>query len=268
MNVQALSRILVHEEGLCGSAAEVETLIESIVLDSEDDDDGEDDEGVICRTIRILLEDYLGLSQSRAEEIRARVILLPEGSDDHDSVSSTAHEETSGNRASQSDRDDEDDDDTEEEELIGLGECNLCERHNMKLTRHHLVPKSTWASVVPRIQRGADDDETGLQDLMRMLRMQSAATAAGIDGTGALSLTRASIRRAIGRHTVDVCRPCHSVVHGAHDNMTLALQYNTLEGLLSDSTIHRHAKWASQQRSGRCGHNPIRMGKARRSKLK
>eukprot|EP00548_Thalassiothrix_antarctica_P011923 CAMPEP_0194162536 /NCGR_PEP_ID=MMETSP0152-20130528/79549_1 /TAXON_ID=1049557 /ORGANISM="Thalassiothrix antarctica, Strain L6-D1" /LENGTH=209 /DNA_ID=CAMNT_0038872441 /DNA_START=36 /DNA_END=669 /DNA_ORIENTATION=+ len=45
---------------------------------------------------------------------------------------------------------DDDDDDDDDDEMIGEGECELCERE-IKLTRHHLIPRSTWKRMFPKI---------------------------------------------------------------------------------------------------------------------
>merc|ERR1712038_1434858 len=40
------------------------------------------------------------------------------------------------------------------------GECELCERE-MKLTRHHLIPKRTWKNIAPRFLLAAPFVERG-----------------------------------------------------------------------------------------------------------
>jgi len=39
---------------------------------------------------------------------------------------------------------------SEEEEWLEEGECELCERY-IQLTKHHLIPRSTWTKLEPRL---------------------------------------------------------------------------------------------------------------------
>ena len=66
-------------------------------------------------------------------------------------------EDVEGNRRSCHDDDDGgdgDDGDDDDGDYIGEGECELCER-TVKLTRHHLVPKSTWPRMRKRLWNAA-----------------------------------------------------------------------------------------------------------------
>lgn len=47
---------------------------------------------------------------------------------------------------------------------------------------------------------------------------------------------------------VDLCRLCHSGLHGLYDEMTLATRFNTLSLLQADPAISRHVRWVSKQR--------------------
>lgn len=49
--------------------------------------------------------------------------------------------------------------------------------------------------------------------------------------------------------TIDVCRPCHSAIHRAHDARTLAERFTTREQLLADEEIRRFVAWARKQRT-------------------
>uniref|UniRef100_A0A7S1ZQN5 Uncharacterized protein n=1 Tax=Trieres chinensis TaxID=1514140 RepID=A0A7S1ZQN5_TRICV len=53
-------------------------------------------------------------------------------------------------------------------DLIGEGECELCERP-VKLTRHHLIPKSTWPKMKKTILSAADAIEDGDEERMAVL---------------------------------------------------------------------------------------------------
>ena len=46
------------------------------------------------------------------------------------------------------------DDENDDGDMIGEGECELCERE-VKLTRHHLIPKSTWPRMKKKLWNAA-----------------------------------------------------------------------------------------------------------------
>ncbi|CAN0389338.1 unnamed protein product, partial [Ectocarpus sp. 13 AM-2016] len=54
---------------------------------------------------------------------------------------------------------------------------------------------------------------------------------------------------AVLNRTIAICRPCHSAVHRAHDALTLAERFTTVEELLADETIGRFVAWARKQRT-------------------
>ncbi|KAK1742421.1 hypothetical protein QTG54_006986 [Skeletonema marinoi] len=54
---------------------------------------------------------------------------------------------------------DESDDYDDDGEFVGEGECQLCERA-VKLTRHHLIPKTTWSRIKKRLWNAASTIET------------------------------------------------------------------------------------------------------------
>ncbi len=47
---------------------------------------------------------------------------------------------------------------------------------------------------------------------------------------------------------VHVCKQCHSGVHKAYDEMTLAKKFKTLEKIQTDATLGRHFEWVAKQR--------------------
>lgn len=57
------------------------------------------------------------------------------------------------------DDDIEGDDDESDGDYVGEGECQLCERA-VKLTRHHLIPKTTWPRIKKRLWNAASTIET------------------------------------------------------------------------------------------------------------
>lgn len=65
---------------------------------------------------------------------------------------------------------------------------------------------------------------------------------------------RAYFRRAYTREElqagVDLCRLCHSAVHRAHDEVTLAREFSTLAALRTSPDLQRHVRWARKQKHG------------------
>jgi 5-methylcytosine-specific restriction endonuclease McrA len=47
---------------------------------------------------------------------------------------------------------------------------------------------------------------------------------------------------------VMVCRHCHNGIHALHSEKHLAEQLNTLEALLDDPAIKKHAAWVARRR--------------------
>uniref|UniRef100_A0A7R9ZKQ2 Uncharacterized protein n=1 Tax=Craspedostauros australis TaxID=1486917 RepID=A0A7R9ZKQ2_9STRA len=72
-------------------------------------------------------------------------------------------------------------------------------------------------------------------------------------GNGVVSIKKSLLRTMLQHHTIDICRPCHSQIHRTHDNMTLAMEYSTMEALLSDDSIRKFCKWANKQKVGKYG---------------
>ena len=138
------------------------------------------------------------------------------------------------------------DSDDDDKNFLGEGCCELCER-SIKLSRHHLIPKSTWPRIETKLLRAGEAIEKG--DLHR-----AGMIAEGLEHLlpciSAGENAKRSIRVAMQR-TANVCRPCHSAVHAAADNISLAVHYNTVEKLLSNDKVFRFSKWASKQRAGK-----------------
>ena len=133
----------------------------------------------------------------------------------------------------------------EEEEYIGEGECELC-KHFLKLTKHHLIPKSMWLHI-----------ETKLLHAAAAVNKHDWEQTKRILGHGLEHLhldfnesTRSSICHIMGK-TCSICHPCHLAIHSTHDNMTLALNYNTVEKLLGDEKIYKFCQWANKQKAGK-----------------
>ena len=100
------------------------------------------------------------------------------------------------------------------------GQCAMC-RRLMPLTFHHLIPKEAADWV---LSHGLTED-------------QMPSTCAG----GQLT------KEFMTQHGIFCCRPCHSSIHRSEDNRTLALEWNTLDKLLSHTQISKFVAWASTQ---------------------
>lgn len=180
----------------------------------------------------------------------------------------------------------------DEDECLGEGECELCER-TIRLTKHHLIPKTTWTKLEPRLvkvaaalqllQRGEEEGQLpggkvggdnrarhqrsshhdkahqqqeissiGTSDsLVELVREAVDGNSSSPTSTAADDVSpKKTVRRLLGA-TCLICRPCHSAVHDRFDEMTLALDYNTVDRLLEDSAIRKFAKWANRQRAGK-----------------
>ena len=125
------------------------------------------------------------------------------------------------------------------------GECELCDRY-IQLTKHHLLPKSTWPRLEVKLMHAAEAIKDGNKEKATMIL-----------GPGLIHLLTTDLQpnkqviRSILHETCDVCRPCHSTIHRTHDNMTLALSYSTIDLLLQDKQIWNYCRWASKQRVGK-----------------
>mmetsp|Transcript_5039 Transcript_5039/g.7281 ORF Transcript_5039/g.7281 Transcript_5039/m.7281 type:complete len:253 (+) Transcript_5039:82-840(+) len=132
------------------------------------------------------------------------------------------------------------------EEMIGEDECELCERY-IRLTRHHLIPRSTWKRIGPQLFNAANALEKG--DVKRAHRILGDGLL-HLEDDLADGLSKREMKEMLQR-TCNICRGCHSAVHNTYDNMVLATRYNTVEKLIADNTIYKFCKWASKQRPGK-----------------
>ena len=145
------------------------------------------------------------------------------------------------------------DEDTEVDndgQYLGEGECELCERF-IRLTQHHLIPKSTWPRILPRLTNAAE--ALSNNDINRATLILGPGLAHLMEQLTSTDSNRAEIK-AILQTTCTICGPCHAHIHRTHDNMTLATSYSTTELLLNDDKIRGFCKWASKQRAGKYSH--------------
>jgi hypothetical protein len=271
----------IKEESVCTSSEEIDAIVS--VIDSDVCDrnltslaaifDSADMNNELFSLLKDSLEEYLGISESGAVTILQNCINQLSGADDaaFDEISND-FENSSLSVASENDttiieNDDENDDDS----VVGKGACELCEREDIKLTRHHMIPKSTYNRIEPKIakllQTYLDDantakvasrNEVGLEHLIEPVletiknlpgsprnRVFSSLNLSSIEYG---KLVQKASRLVIKQQTTNICRPCHSMIHRTHDNLTLATTYNTVEKMLDDAAIYKFCKWCHKQK--------------------
>ena len=89
--------------------------------------------------------------------------------------------------------------------------CALCEREQVKLTRHHLIPKVTHRKKRTQKQHA------------RVAMLESIAW---------------------------VCRPCHSQIHLVLSNKQMSEQYHSVEALKSVPEISKFIEWIKKRPAG------------------
>lgn len=128
---------------------------------------------------------------------------------------------------------------------IEEGECELCERE-VKLTKHHLIPKSTWKHIKQRFMKAAKPyKELHFEEVKETLGLGNEL----LEGVSRRTFTSGiSIKLFLGNYTANLCRACHSCIHSNYDNMELAERFNSVEKLLEDEQIYKFCKWQSKQK--------------------
>lgn len=91
------------------------------------------------------------------------------------------------------------------------GICELCGRQAVKLTRHHLIPRSRHNKSRTRRQFSRDEM------------------------AGEIAM---------------LCRPCHSQIHRLFDNHELADYYHTIERLRAHSEVAKFINWVQKRPAG------------------
>ena len=239
-----ITSVLV-DQASCSSWEEAAAIVDTIHLEIvKDDDDDDSPSFAVHRELWLTgLQEYLGVSK----EVSGQILSSAFGDVNEDSSPTVLVQH--GDREqilNDSDKEEEFDSDTD---FIEEGECELCERSNIKLTRHHLVPRSTWPRIETRLLHAANatDPEKAIliagENLKHLIPPQNCEEKMGLR-------KKKWIKGALQR-TCLICRACHSAVHNTHENMVLALEYNTSDKLLQDVKIRSFCKWASKQRVGK-----------------
>mmetsp|Transcript_3452 Transcript_3452/g.9651 ORF Transcript_3452/g.9651 Transcript_3452/m.9651 type:complete len:256 (+) Transcript_3452:373-1140(+) len=248
-NSKLADLLLLHQT--CSSIEEAEVIAE-IVLECEDTNDVFAQKDILVEN----LIDNLGVEEAQARKIIVeleRNVITGANSDNEESGS-----DDDGESSSSKDSTDDDDADDGVEYLVD-GECELCDRY-IKLTKHHLVPKSTWPRMQTKLLHAAEAIEKGDRDkallilgpgLEDLLEDGENSRGGGHSRHRMVLSSDKAVVRAILHDTCDICRQCHTTVHRTHGNMDLALYYNTVEKLLGNEDISKFCKWASKQKAGK-----------------
>ena len=302
---------LWREEGLCDSQDELEAIWEDVFWnylptiakdDNEEDDEEEttttftggtnkdwrfgsySDKTRCLESFVIAMKEYFGLSKSDSVDMFHRWLSkkMVDNKNDEEVNNNNNKEEIYGEESerellSKEEATSDDEADEQEDLVMREGECELCERFIL-ITRHHLIPRSTWHRLEPKVRKAvsalieqhnnnnnnnwervqaiAGDEFSHFLSEIALQQSQSTTTKTTTTTTSSSSssIETLDIRRTVRQwlqRTCNVCGPCHSTIHRTHDNLTLALQYNTLEKLLDDPTIIKFSKWANKQRTGK-----------------
>ncbi|EEC45465.1 predicted protein [Phaeodactylum tricornutum CCAP 1055/1] len=246
--VEGLTRAL-QDESYCSSHDEAVAVAELLFEHEAPDDDACDQGGLFAlkESHRQGFSDYLGLSKTESAEIMAKVRRRvcgdpkPEESNENEqSISSSCLSEGEEQFCISSG-------DEDGMPVIGEGECELCERE-IKLTKHHLIPKSTWARLEPKFRNAwvewhenSNEEKAAVWVGPLLVKMLDAIN----------ENSSAAVKDAFQSWTCNICRPCHSMIHRTHDNYALATEYSTVESLLRDENIYNYCRWANKQRAGK-----------------
>ena len=221
----AKSLVLSPEEATC--------LAASLVTEIEESDLSREQACVVA------FEDYFSLSNKDAKATQAALFNL-EGDSDRSSDSDDKSSEEEPPQESE----DGLDSDSDDGEYIGEGECELCERF-IKLTKHHLIPRSTWPRILPRLSNASQ--ALSKHDVHRAGLILGNGLAHLLEPLTIADGDKVSIKGLLKR-TCNICRACHSTVHRTYGNMTLATDFSTTQLLLQDEKICKYCKWASKQK--------------------
>ena len=239
---------LLLSNSTCDSPEEATSTSEAIVEDV--DLGGATKENVVGPLASLLIDYFDQLTPEKAEEM-ARSVLGAVATQEHDQSS-----DDDNNNDNDDDDDDDDDDDIDcsddeddDGEYIGEGECELCERE-IKLTRHHLIPKSTWSTFKKKkIPAAVEALTKGQKDKARMIlggNLIDELPSEIVENPNNSLLLRRFLSK-----TCNICRPCHSTVHKLHSEVELAESYSTIDLLLLDEELLKFCKWASKQKAGK-----------------
>jgi hypothetical protein len=133
---------ILMAKGMVASPEEALCLAETIVTEIEESDLSRKEACISA------FGDYFSMSR---DDAKAALSSLMRFEDDSNSEGAKAELEDD----SLEDWSEEEDTDYADGEYIGEGECELCER-TIRLTKHHLIPRSTWPRMFARLTNAAE----------------------------------------------------------------------------------------------------------------
>jgi PP-loop superfamily ATP-utilizing enzyme len=95
--------------------------------------------------------------------------------------------------------------------MARLGTCELCERPNIEVTRHHLIPRTRHKNK--RNKKTFDREE-------------------------------------VRSRVAELCRPCHKFIHTVLTEKELESGYNTIEQLVAHPEIRKFVDWIRTKHPG------------------
>ena len=231
----------------CESSEEAASISAAIVEECfADATPGAKREDAVSPVATLLTEYFEQLSGETAEEIASSVLGVAAVDQSSDDENDDDDDERPGSDIDFS-NDEEDDG-----EYIGEGECELCERE-IKLTRHHLIPKTTWSKFKKKIPQAVEAMTCGQEDKARMIL--GGTLADDLPSEIVENPNNAILLRRFLSQTCNICRPCHSTVHTLHNELELAEKFYTIDKLLDDQELLKFCKWASKQKCGKYSMN-------------
>ena len=147
---------LLTQESLVSSHTEAIAIVESIRQHDwtlEEEDLAEASQRTVHETFgRYVLCEYFGVPKEEVTKLLQKYCKVTD-QDEHGKIDGDDEHEDGNQDEDECHHDmidyhDENEND-DREEVLGPGECELCERDATKLTRHHLIPKSTWKRIEP-----------------------------------------------------------------------------------------------------------------------
>lgn len=230
----------------------VEAVIDSLIeYSTEGGEENSNIDSVTNFMIESLLDYLPDLSKESCTSMVKKVIMYLDGQTD-------SYKDTPGGSESSEDEEDHANDNNDyleedsicsdgssddEDNYIQDGECELCERE-LKLTRHHMIPRSTWPRIRPRFQQAApyfiEGNMEKAEQILSIGTMPSTLSAYDFS-------SRSAIKYFLSCYTCSICSICHKMVHKTFDNLDLAENRNSVEKLLEDGRIFKFCKWANKQ---------------------
>jgi hypothetical protein len=189
-----------------------------------------------------MLMDFLDVPMEDARRVLDKV-------HDHSDNSSEASSESSARVSIDGNHDDDSSHGSNDDcQYILDGECELCER-DLKVTKHHLIPRETWKYMKPRFISAGPFFKSGeIEKALQILDIGDILPRGLQDRHFETPL---QVKLFLAGNTSDLCAQCHRYIHKCFTNKDLAETYNTIDKLLKDERIYKYCKWANKQRAGK-----------------